>query len=194
MAENPNIQKTPVEILAEAADHLYEACELYEDADLDPDDHMAVIKRAYSTSDCDDFAWMVHLMTDWQVVRAVWPTPDGMAGHHSLVRAPDGRLFDVGGWTDEAKLTRKYLSKRGVAAGARISLSDGEASPLNDFNEVDDATGLEEGMVRLASVIRALPHAPFGTRAFRALANRPIEGVDLPLPDEADEPAEGTRP
>jgi hypothetical protein len=38
------------DILAEAADYLYSACELYEDEDLDPDSYLEVIQRAFTTS------------------------------------------------------------------------------------------------------------------------------------------------
>ena len=39
--------------LAEAANWYFEVCELYEDEDLDPDNHLAVVQRAFTSSDCD---------------------------------------------------------------------------------------------------------------------------------------------
>jgi hypothetical protein len=170
-------------ILAEAADHLYSTCELYEDDDLDPADHLAVIQRAFTTSDCQDFAWMVHQITEWPCVTASWSIPGSGRGHHSLVRDPDGRLFDVCGYTDEADLARRFLGAKRAAAGKTITLKEADPEPLNEFDDVDDQ-GIESNMARIASIIRVLPYAPFNSEAFQKLAARALPGVDVPLIDE----------
>jgi hypothetical protein len=95
------VETDPLEVFREAADWYFDVCSLYEDDDLDPDDHLEVIKRAFTSSDCDAFAYILNLMTGWQPVRVAWVTRDGF-GHHTLVRSPNGGLLDVGGWTDEA--------------------------------------------------------------------------------------------
>jgi hypothetical protein len=168
----------PAEVLREAAAHYYEVCELYEDDDLDPDDHLAVIKRACTSSDCDEFSGILHAMTGWPVVRPIWEIPDWGLGHHSLLRAPDGRLLDVTGWTDIRKLERRYGGRKGV----RITLAEASVPPRTYSFPEDDAL--------LASVIRSLPHAPFGTKAFRAITCAPVPGVDGAFEDPC-EPATG---
>lgn len=87
------------DVLAEASKCLFIACGLYEDEDLSPDNHLDVIQRAFTSSDCQDFSWMVHLMTGWPCVRATWSMPDLGWGHHSLIRDPEECLFDVCGCT-----------------------------------------------------------------------------------------------
>lgn len=175
--------KSPEEILAAAADELFDACDLSEDDDLDPDNHVEVIKRAYASSDCDDFAWMLHRMTGWQVVRATWQIPDWGFGHHTLVRSPEGRLLDVCGWTDEEALRKRYLGRKKT----EMAFADAEPSPTGSFDEIED-DGTECQMTLIAGVIRNLPHAPYSTPEFRELTGRPLEGVDLPLPGEGPAP------
>ncbi len=94
-------------VLAEAAEHYYEVNALHEDEDLDPGDHLAVVLRNFTSSDCDAFAGVVAEMTGWPTVRASWTAGDDF-GHHALVEAPGGRLFDATGFTDEAALRRRY--------------------------------------------------------------------------------------
>jgi hypothetical protein len=166
----------PAEALREAAEWLYDVCELYEDEDLDPNDHVAVIQRAYTSSDCDDMAYMLSLMTGWQTVRMTWTFRGGF-GHHTLVRSPDGRLLDVQGWTDEPSLRKRYGK---AAKTARFT--DVTAEPSIGFDNFDES-GIEEGMVRLAGVIRSLPYSPFSDLIFKVLTGRPVIGVDLSHPD-----------
>jgi len=164
---------TDEDILRAAAAHYYEACLLFEDEDLDPADHRAVLLAAFRSSDCDDFAAALSLATGWESVRMTWLTRHGDAGHHALVRSPEGRLLDVGGWTDPAALRRVY----GAAAGS-VTLAPG-APATSNLGGLDE-DGYDEELARLVGVIRALPHAPYGDPGFRALAARPIEGVDRP--------------
>lgn len=77
--------------LQEAVSYFYEACDLFEDGDLDRDDHLAVFQRAFLTYDCDDFAWMLSHITGWPPVRTEWENSGHGRGHHTLVKNP-GRL------------------------------------------------------------------------------------------------------
>ena len=101
--------------LAEAVAWLYDVCELYEDEDLDPDDHLQVVTRAFMSSDCDDFCFFVCAITGWQPVMITWSIPNWGFGHHSAARAPDGRLVDVRGWTEEADIRKYFGIKKSVA-------------------------------------------------------------------------------
>jgi hypothetical protein len=174
----------PEDVMAEAANYLFTATSLYEDEDLSPDNHLEVIRRAFTTSDCQDFSWMVHLMTGWSCVRATWSIPEVGGGHHTLIRDPEGRLFDVCGYTDEADLAARYLGSRLVADGHSVVIEEVAPEPLNEFYDVDDQ-GVETHMARIASIVRVLPYAPFNTATFKELASRPVSGVDVPLSDYA---------
>ncbi len=157
-------------VLAEAAEWFYDVHELWEDEDLDPDDHLAVVQRAFTSSDCDDFAGVVHRMSGWQCVRAAWTVRGGF-GHHTLVRSPDGRLFDATGFTDEAALRKRYGAKA-------LTLFDVQPGDEIAYGNADDTA-------RIANVVRVLPHAPFDDPAFMALASGPLPeemAVDPPTP------------
>jgi len=144
------------EALREAAEFYYEACGLCEDEDLDPEDSLEVVRRAFSSSDCDDFAFVLSLVTGWQCVRAEWSIPDWGFGHHALVRAPDGRLLDVTGWTDGAEVAKRYAG----TSGSAFRFADAE--PVT--SAISCAPGGEaqdEDVLRIVSVIMALPYAPY---------------------------------
>ena len=144
-------------LLAEAAAYFYEACELWDDDDLDMDDIIAVLHRAFRSSDCDDFAAVLSRMTDWDVVSMTWRIPGYGFGHHALVRDPEGRLLDVGGWTDEDKLRKAF----GIKVGKSVGWTEGHiSSPMHD--EGDEAVELIE------AIIRNLPYAPFNVSSFKS--------------------------
>lgn len=174
--------KTPAEILAEAASFYWEVAELDLD-EVDPDDHVAVLKKAFTESDCDDLAWMLNRMTGWPVVRATYQVDDWGWGHHSMVRAPDGRLLDVRGYATETVTARRCCGRKGI----HVTFTEVEPQRPFALDEVDDE-GFSEGLRRLAGVIRSLPHAPFQGKAFRAMSLRPVEGVDEPMPDAPPTP------
>lgn len=174
--------------LAEAAGYFHEACMLYECEDLDPDDHMAVLDRAFTGSDCLDFAHTVQTMTGWPGVIARWATPDGQIGLHALTAAPDGRMFDITGYMTTTDLIRRYLGRRGQRAGVEIDLAAAPAWAQDALAPAEvDEHGLSRWLALIAGVIRALPRDPFDTPEFQALAARPLAGADIPLPaiDEA---------
>lgn len=164
--------------LREAALYYYEVCELYEDEDLDPDDHLEVVARAFTSSDCDAFAHVLSAMTGWERVTFTWQVPDWGCGHHTLVRSPEGRLLDARGWTDLDGLRKRYGAKSGTL---------GEPRPYGDIGPVDDE-GFDEDLRRVAGVIRALPQAPYQEEAFKTASARPVPGVDEPYPDEEAAP------
>lgn len=97
--------------LEEISAFLFEACCLYEDSSIDPDDHASVIDAAFLTSDCDDLAWVLSKVTGWPAVTLTWNMGRNvgscLTGHHSLVKAPDGRYLDISGWTDVSALARR---------------------------------------------------------------------------------------
>jgi hypothetical protein len=163
------------ETLKAAAEHFYESCLLWEDEDLDPADHVEVLLRAFRSSDCDDFAEVLGQATGWDTVRMTWLTRHGEAGHHALVRAPDGRLLDAAGWTSRAALVRLY-----GAVHESVTLATGRPTGVS-LGELDD-DGFDEGLSRILGVIRSLPHAPYRDGWFRDLVARPVEGADVPAP------------
>lgn len=161
--------------LKEASDYYYDVAEVYENDDIDPEDEIAVLKYAFSSSDCDDFAYVLHKLTGYRVVEQRWSGPDGF-GHHSLVQAPDGRLLDVHGWIDANVLEKRYgLDRKGYSS----RLEETKPNPMSDFNSHDDE-GFEEGLRRIVSVIRNLPYEPFNEGWFQKLTRKELPGVDVP--------------
>lgn len=161
------------EVLKEAASWYYDVAELYEDPDLDPDDSLEVVKRAFTSSDCDDFAAVLSEMTGWETVRASWSIPDWGFGHHTLVRHPRGGLIDVHGWSNELTLCQRY----GIKGPLRIEAALPCPQTLNQ--DIDDL-GIDESKRRIAAVIRALPYDPFIDKELRPLLKRPLPGADSP--------------
>lgn len=175
-------------ILAEAATWYYDVCELYEDEDLDPDDHLEVIRRAFCSSDCNEFAAVLGEMTGWQTVIMSWQDAEQeFWGHHTLVRSPEGQLLDVTGW-----VTEKELKKRYGLGGARLKPEFKDAEPMSCMLGIEIENGIDENKQRIASVIRALPWGPFNEPWFQEITGRPLPGVDVPLP--GDEPSASPRP
>lgn len=164
---------SPAQVLAESAAHHYEACELHEDEDLDPSDPLAVLKRAFTSSDCDAYADAMRRLTGWELVRMSWTGRNGF-GHHTLVRRPDGALVDVEGVTTEADLKRRYRAPTAVFADADSLMASSSGELLEDGRDAD--------LFRLASTIRAFRHDLYGTSEFMTLASREIEGIDVPEP------------
>lgn len=161
------------------ANHLYVACCLYEDRLIDPDDHAAVIDAAYLSSDCDDFAWVMSMVTGWPAVTLTWNPGGGKSsGHHSVVKAPDGRLLDISGWTDVNALA----ARAGVTARS-IEESELEHDPLGVSEQEDD-----EGMEAALNAGRALGRTPFNEAWFsdavasykRTWENEPETTVEPP--------------
>jgi hypothetical protein len=151
------MSETGKKTLADAAEYFYDACELWEDEDLDPDDTIEVLTRAFRSSDCDDYAAVLSRMTGWDIVTMSWQIPDWGFGHHTLVRNPEGRLLDVGGWTDEDTL-RKHFK---IGRKHSISWKEGHFSaPM--YDDGDEAGELVE------TVIGELPYAPYSDPAFQS--------------------------
>jgi hypothetical protein len=149
--------------LAHAAEYFYDACELWEDDDLDPKDSIMVLTRAFRSSDCDDYASVLSRMTGWDVVTMSWQIPDYGFGHHALVRDPEGRLLEICGWTNEDAL-RDYFR---VGKTTMISWREGHfSSPM--YDDGDEASELIE------TVIGNLPHLPYADPAFQSSLT-PIE-------------------
>jgi hypothetical protein len=145
--------------LSEISSWYYDVCELYEDEDLDPNDHMKVIERAFMSSDCDDFAWLLHEVTGFQVVKVTWQDPNWGVGHHSVVRDNEGKFIDVRGETDLDGIRSHFRVK------PAIKLNENDANPQEPSTfdiEIEDS-----GMRNLVGVMRLLPHAPFNTAEFQ---------------------------
>ncbi|WP_315922423.1 hypothetical protein [Mesorhizobium sp. SP-1A] len=161
--------------LKEAADYYYDVAEVYENDDIDPKDQISVLKYAFSSSDCDDFAYVLHKLTNYRVVEQRWTGPDGF-GHHSLVQAHDGRLLDVHGWIDELTLEKRYgLDRKGISS----RLEETKPNPMSDFDSHNE-DGIEPRLSRIVSVIRNLPYAPFNDPWFQKLTRKEVPGVDIP--------------
>ncbi|TLX16986.1 hypothetical protein [Rhizobium sp. MHM7A] len=145
--------------IGEIASWYYDVCELYEDDDLDPNDHLKVIERAFMSSDCDEFAWLLHEVTGLQVVKLTWQDPSWGFGHHSVVRDGDGKLIDVRGETDLDGIRTHFRIKPSI----KLNALESEPPEPSSF-EVDME---DSGMKNLVGVMRLLPHAPFNTAEFQ---------------------------
>jgi len=159
--------------LGELASWYYDVCELYEDEDLDPTDHMKVIERAFMSSDCDDFAWLLHEVTGYQVVKITWQIPNWGFGHHSVVRDEEGKFIDVRGKTDLDGIRSHFRVKTSV----EVKISEAEAKEPSTFNlDIEDS-----GMKNLVEVMRLLPHSPFNTADFQKKLNDFVARLDVSL-------------
>jgi hypothetical protein len=145
--------------LAQIASYYYHVCELYEDEDLDPNEHLKVIERAFMSSDCDDFAWLMHEVTGYQVVKVTWQDPGWGFGHHSVVRDEENNLIDVRGRTNLDELRSHFRIKSSI----ELNSIDAKPSEPGTF-DIDMSDG---GMNNLVGVLRLLPHAPFNTAEFQ---------------------------
>jgi hypothetical protein len=145
--------------IADIAAWYYDVCELYEDEDLDPGDHWKIIERAFMSSDCDDFAWLMHEIAGHQVVKVTWQDPKWGFGHHSVVRDGDGHLVDVGGRTSLDKIRSYFRIKSSVSLNAH-DVKPSEPSTFDAYME-------DSGMKNLIDVMRLLPHEPFNTDVFQ---------------------------
>jgi len=145
--------------LGEIASWYYDVCELYEDEDINPNDHMKVVERAFMSSDCDDFAWLLHEVTGHKVIKVTWQDPSWGFGHHSVVRNDEGKFIDVRGETDIDKI-RSYFR---VKPTIMLNASETQAQEPTSFDiDMEDS-----GMKNLVSVMRILPYAPFNTAEFQ---------------------------
>lgn len=147
---------------------------------LDAMSDAEIVRHLYVHGACDDMAVALHRMTGWPVV-AVSSRSKGPL--HRLVRAPDGRLLDAGGWVDEQGLRRRY----GVR---QVSLSPGGGEETAIGTLVGDAeAGVDQPLADAVSAIRQFPWAPFDQPWFRALSLRPCRR-SMPRPT----PRPGRRP
>lgn len=97
-----------LEILQEAADFYYEAACLHEDVDLDPEDHLEVVLRAFLSSDCDAFAQVLSDMTGWPTSVVTWSVPVFGFGHHTVCVSPDGSFVDIAGRLTLDEMAERY--------------------------------------------------------------------------------------
>lgn len=156
--------------LTDAAAHYYVAMLLFEDEDVDPDDHLGVVRTAFSSADCDDFAFAVREATGCAIVRIDWIDRGGGYGHHTLNRTNDGRLFDVHGWTDAAALRRRYgIPKNGAVLPQETDILPGDAFSCGE---------IVEDLKRIASILPLLPDGPFADGAFPDAAARLSAAAD----------------
>jgi hypothetical protein len=143
---------------AEVVAFLYDVCELYEDEDLDPDNVSEVVKRAFMSSNCDDFAWLLSEITGWQTERMTFTIPERGFGHHTMVRSPEGQLLDIRGWTDEQKTRRYFKLKDEVKANFNPSPPHGA-----DWTDPDD-----DGFKTMLAALKSRKVAPFNSKEFKA--------------------------
>ena len=145
--------------IAEIAAWYYDVCQLYDDEDLDPNNYLKVVERAFMSSDCDDFAWLMHEVTGYQVVKVTWQDPSWGFGHHSVVRNNEDNLIDVRGRTSLDELRAHFRIKPSI----ELHANDVKPSePVTFEIDMEDA-----GMSNLVGVIRLLPHPPFNTVEFQ---------------------------
>jgi hypothetical protein len=92
------------------------------------------VKYRYLHADCDDVALVLHHALGWPFIAV--SSENGML--HRLVQSPDGRLLDVGGWTDAAALAARYKTKKlavSEAGGEEMCQSTLHDDP-EDFQQV----------------------------------------------------------
>lgn len=143
---------------AEIADYLYDVCELYEDVDLDPSNVSEVVKRAFMSSNCDDFAWLLSEITGWPTERMTFTIPDWGFGHHTMVRSPEGKLLDVRGWTDEEK-TKRYFKLKDKH---EVKFTPAEPQGVY-WNHAED-----ENFLIMFAALKTRKVAPFNTKDFQS--------------------------
>lgn len=146
-----------------------------------------MLTRAFTSSDCGDFAVMLHEMTGYPLMNLLGP--DGFP-IHTFARTPDGLALDVLGVSTDADVARRYGFEGNTPPTTAIT-PDQACGYLPSDEWTDD--GFDERAVRLSAIIRQLPWAPFNTPEFKAMTHRPLAGVDFPQPEEMDEPATETQ-
>lgn len=125
-----------------------------------------MIKRAFQSSNCDDFASVLSRMTGWPVTTMTWQIPGYGFGHHAMVRDPEGQLLDVGGWTDEKHLREHF----GIKSAIGVKWTEEHLSaPM--FDEGDEACEMIE------MTIRNLPYAPYDRPEFQAALGPPASSA-----------------
>jgi hypothetical protein len=156
------------------AAHFYESCCLYEDPSIDPADPERVIDAALLTSDCDDLAWLLAKVTGWKAVTVMWSLGGAFTGHHSVVKAPDGRYLDITGWTDIAEISARTGVER-----RKLREVEFRHHPFSFEEKADD-----EGLDALLSAGHALGRTPF-TEDWLVSAIAAYRDA-LPLSDDLD--------
>ena len=132
-----------------------------------------IVRRFYTTSDCDLFSTVINHLTGWPVVAVSAPASGPL---HRLNQAPDGRLVDAYGWTDLAKLAHRY-------AAEQISLAHLTAGSIDDAIYDDlDRDGFDHELEYAVVAVRHLPWAPFNRVRFQKMTARQVAGVDFPAP------------
>lgn len=159
--------------LSEIAAYYYDVCELYEDEDLDPGDHLKVIERAFMSSDCDDFAWLMHEVVGYQVVKVTWQDPSWGFGHHSVVRDDENNLLDVRGRINLDEIRSHFRIKRSIALNANVSKPSHPGAFVASMED--------DGMKNLVEVMRLLPHAPFNTADFQLKLDEYVASLENAL-------------
>lgn len=132
-----------------------------------------VLIRAFGSSDCGDFAVMLHEMTGYPIVNLM-----GLDGIpiHSFVRTPDGQALDILGTHSDMDVAKRYgfHGKNPTT----VVVDPQHACGYIPSDEWTDQ-GLDERACRIAAVIRQLPWSPFDTPQFRAMSQKPLAGVDF---------------
>lgn len=139
---------------------------------------MSLIERVrymYLSGECDAFAVALARMTGWSIRGLIDPEAGPV---HRVVEAPDGRLLDASGWTDLSALAKRYRLKKPTLGSA-----GGEERALGWLEALTD--DYDQGLSDAVCAIRSFPWAPFAESWFKSLADRPMEGVDIPFPPAA---------
>lgn len=184
----------PVPSLVELADWYYSVLDLGEEEDEDqPLDYWSsdagvreVLVRAFASSDCGNFAVVLHQMTGYPLVNLMGPEGYPI---HTFVRTPEGHALDVTGIHPIAQLARRYGWRGKAPPTVDVSPSGACGMTLGE-DWTDD--GFDEQACRVAAAVRQLPWAPFDTPAFQAMTQTSLVGIDVPspeAPDDLDEPA-----
>lgn len=161
-------RKSEILSLSALADWYFDLAELHDHEDLEPEDSVAVLRRAFTTSECGPFAVVLADLTQWRIVNM---TANGRV-IHSLVRAPGGRLADATGWTTEHALQKRYGAETAQFTSFPGMLAIGASS----ISAESDRNCLER--TRIVSVIQLLPGSPFQDAWFKEITQPRTHGVD----------------
>jgi hypothetical protein len=133
----------------------------------------AIIAKIYTNQDFDESACVLAKLTGGMVVVVSWNAEGGGREHCSLVRIPDGRLFDLYGWVD-----RDEFGKRPDKPG-----------PIQQEEIDPDVTSLERmERVRIIQMAHGLPYGPFNEPWFQEIPWQPVADYVAPLHDEPSHP------
>lgn len=159
-----------------ADDARYAISDLFDEDEFDDILEMPAleqVKLRYLRADCDDFAFALNVLTDWDVVSVSCASKGPL---HRLNRDNEGRLVDISGFVSEEDLRKRYKIKKLLIQPASETMS-----------MIDD----DEQLKDVIAVIPHLPYEPFAGLSAQAeafVATGSHFGEDEPSPSPSPQP------